>query len=150
MYDLYRGTAVSSCRISSPAPCASASSSGRGATTALRPPHPPRPARLHRPARNPNQSAGRQDRWVREFEPRAKPWIEPLMGWTACADVDQQVRLEFPTKESALRYALRHGLSLDVEATPQRAPVPALAHLSALHVRSSDERRKADEDQTVA
>jgi hypothetical protein len=86
---------------------------------------------------------------VLEFEPRAKPWIEPLMGWTASADVDQQVRLEFPTKESALRYALRHGLSLDVEASPQRAPVPAFARQPA-HFLSSDEWRKADEGQTVA
>jgi hypothetical protein len=48
-------------------------------------------------------------RWVLEFEPRSRPWIEPLMGWTASADTLQQVRLTFPTREAAIAFAERQG-----------------------------------------
>lgn len=138
MRDVHRGAALLA-----PAdwqvPCAAASSDGRWTTCAAAPPRPARRARLYRPARNANQSAGPRTGWVLEFEPQAKPWIEPLMGWTASADTDQQLRLAFRSKESALRYALRHGLSLDVEASPQRAPVPAFTRRPALHVSSRDQ-----------
>jgi hypothetical protein len=68
---------------------------------------------------------------VLELEARARPWIEPLMGWTASRDPDRQVRLVFPSKDSALRYALRHGLSLDVEAGHTRVPPPGVAPAAA-------------------
>jgi hypothetical protein len=147
MHILHRGTAVLA-QNDLRTPCAAASSSGRGTINAAAPPRPPRRARLYRPARNPNQSANPSPRWVLELEPQSKPWMEPLMGWTASADVDQQVRLTFPSKESALRYALRHGLSLDVEASPPRVPAPAFARQPALH--SCRATGEADEGQTVA
>ena len=147
MSDRRRGAALIALA-DQPIPCAAASSDGRWATRPATPPAPPRRARLRQVARDPNQSADPRRGWVLEFEPKAKPWIEPLMGWTASADVDQQVRLTFPTKESALRYALRHGLSLDIEAGHPRALVPAFARWTALL--SNDHRSKADVGQTVA
>jgi hypothetical protein len=86
-----------------------------------------RRARLYRPARSVMQSAPRTGVWVLEFEPASKPWIDPLMGWTASSDVDQQIRLTFRTRQAALRYALRHGLNLDVAREPSQALVPAFA-----------------------
>lgn len=64
--------------------------------------------------------------WVLEFEPTSAPFIEPLMGWTGSADTRQQVRLFFPSQESALRFAARNGWRADV-STPKIArtrPMP--------------------------
>lgn len=60
--------------------------------------------------------------WVLEFEPFRKRWIEPLMGWTASEDPYAQVRLRFPDKESAVRYAQSQGLDYRVvKPSPHRA-----------------------------
>ncbi len=60
-------------------------------------------------------------RWRLEFEPESRPWIEPLMGWTASADTRRQVRLDFPTREAAIAFAERQGWRWRVrEPAPQR------------------------------
>lgn len=77
---------------------------------------------IHRPGRSVMQ-AGRahERRWLLEFEPESRPWIEPLMGWTASADTRQQVRLSFPTREAAIAFAGRQGWRWRVrEPAPQR------------------------------
>jgi hypothetical protein len=62
------------------------------------------------------------DRWVLEFDQTAPRETDPLMGWTSSSDMMQQVRLAFDTKEDAVAYATRAGLSYRVEE-PQK---PAL------------------------
>lgn len=71
--------------------------------------------RIYRPARSVMQ-AGRANtkHWVLEFEPQSAPFIEPLMGWTGSRDTRQQVRLKFPTKESAVAFAERQGWNYSV------------------------------------
>lgn len=61
-------------------------------------------------------SAGRRraTEWVVTFEPRGRPFIEPLMGWNGGADTLSQVRLRFPSREAAIGYARRHGLPYEV------------------------------------
>jgi ETC complex I subunit-like protein len=61
-------------------------------------------------------SAGRRGatEWVLEFEPRARPFVEPLMGWVGGADPLSQVRLRFPSREAAIAYARRQGLAFEV------------------------------------
>jgi ETC complex I subunit-like protein len=60
-------------------------------------------------------TAGRRGaaEWVLEFEPRTRPFIEPLMGWTGGSDPLAHVRLRFPTREAAIAYARRQGLSFE-------------------------------------
>ncbi|WP_026380823.1 ETC complex I subunit [Afifella pfennigii] len=69
-------------------------------------------ARIFRPARTAMSSGEAKTRqWVLEFEPEARRSIEPLMGYTASADMRAQVRLRFPTKEEAIAYAERNNIA---------------------------------------
>lgn len=86
-------------------------------------------ARIYRPARNAMQSGKARSRnWVLEYEPEAPRGIEPLMGWTSSADMKQQLRLAFESREAAIAYAERNGIvyRLD-EVTPQRRQIKSYA-----------------------
>jgi hypothetical protein len=52
--------------------------------------------------------------WVLDYEPEAPREVEPLMGWTASADMNQQLRLRFATRDEAVAYAQRHGIPFRV------------------------------------
>jgi len=56
----------------------------------------------------------RSQLWVLENEPVEAKRPDPLMGWAGSGDTDQQVRLTFPSKEAAVAYAERQGLSYTV------------------------------------
>jgi hypothetical protein len=84
---------------------------------AARPPNLPEDARAVIQCPAPSVlSAGRRraTEWVLAFEPRARPCVEPLMGWTGGADTLSQMRLRFPSREAAIGYARRHGLPYEV------------------------------------
>jgi hypothetical protein len=72
-------------------------------------------ALIHCPPPSATQ-AGRRGvaEWVLEFEPRARPFVEPLMGWTGGSDPLSQVRLRFPTRDAAVTYARRQGLPYEI------------------------------------
>ncbi|MGH6852837.1 MAG: ETC complex I subunit [Methylocella sp.] len=73
-------------------------------------------ARIYRPSRTTTQSGvARAKLWVLDFEPAAPRQIDPLMGWTSSGDMKSQVRLNFATKEEAIAYARKNGLSYQVE-----------------------------------
>jgi hypothetical protein len=75
----------------------------------------PAVARIYRPARSAMQSGRASAKhWILEFEPAVPPEIEPLMGWTAARDTMQQVRLKFPTADSAVAFARRQGWTFEV------------------------------------
>jgi hypothetical protein len=68
-------------------------------------------ARIYRPARTAMQSGNANTReWVLDYEPEEPRQIEPLMGWTSSADMKQEVRLQFDTKEEAIAYCERQGI----------------------------------------
>jgi hypothetical protein len=48
--------------------------------------------------------------WVLDYEREEPQRIEPLMGWTSSADMKQQVRLRFDTREEAIAFAEREGI----------------------------------------
>ena len=84
-----------------------------------------RAARIYQPARTATQSGrGKTHVWVLEFEPAAPREVEPLMGWTASADMDQEVRLSFPSRDAALDYAKRHDIAATVQASHARTVLP--------------------------
>lgn len=72
-------------------------------------------AKIYRPARTAMQSGTAKTKlWLLEFAPETPRTVEPLMGWTSSADMSQQVRLWFDTKEEAVAYAVRSGLIYEV------------------------------------
>ncbi len=69
-------------------------------------------AKIYRPARNAMQSGkGKAELWLLEYEPELPQTAEPLMGWTSSADMKQQLRLIFESKEQAIAYAERNGIA---------------------------------------
>jgi hypothetical protein len=85
-------------------------------------------ARIYQPPKNAMQSGMAQTQeWVLDFEPSAKRQADPLMGWIGSADTQTQVTLKFPTREEAVAYAERQGISYEVEL-PQRRRVHPKAY----------------------
>ncbi len=81
-------------------------------------------ARIFRPAKTAMQSGqGRTKEWVLEHEPEAARQVEPLMGWTSSSDMKSQIRLEFDTKEEAIRYAEKNGIPFRVVEPKVRKPI---------------------------
>ena len=68
-------------------------------------------AKIYRPARNAMQSGkAKSDLWLLEYEPELRQTADPLMGWTSSADMKQQVRLRFDSKEEAVVYCEKHAI----------------------------------------
>jgi hypothetical protein len=73
-------------------------------------------ARIYQQPKTAMQSgtAGTQE-WVLDFEPADARRADPLMGWIGSADTQAQVQLRFATREEAIAYADRAGLTYEVE-----------------------------------
>ena len=85
-------------------------------------------AQIYQPAKGSTQSGRARTRaWVVRVERRSPRQVEPVMGWTAGADMDQEVRLSFPTREAAVAYAEANGMEYSV-AAPQARVVRAKAY----------------------
>jgi len=78
-------------------------------------------ARIYKPARTAMQSGtAKTKEWVLDYEPEQPRMVEPLMGWTSSADMKQELRLHFDTKEEAIAYCEREGIPFQVfESSPQ-------------------------------
>ena len=73
-------------------------------------------ARIYRQSPSVTQSGpGSAKPWRLVFDPELPRSIEPLMGWTSSADMKQQIRLRFETKEEAIAYVEREGIPYRVE-----------------------------------
>jgi hypothetical protein len=72
-------------------------------------------ARIYRPAKTATQSGRARTReWVLEMEPKSPKEADPLCGWIGSDDTEQQIRIDFPTKEAAIAFARRGGLEYRV------------------------------------
>jgi hypothetical protein len=72
-------------------------------------------ARIYKPAKTAMQSGkAKTNDWVLDFEPEQPRTVEPLMGWTSSADMRQQVRLRFRSKEEAVAYCERNGIPFQI------------------------------------
>jgi len=75
-------------------------------------------ARIYQPARNAMQSGtAKSKEWVLDYEPEQPRMIDPLMGWTSSADMKQELRLQFDSKEETTAYCERHGIPHQVFET---------------------------------
>jgi hypothetical protein len=67
-------------------------------------------------------------RWLLEFERREALRPDPLTGWNGSGDTNPQVRLTFATREAAIAYCDKRGLSYHVvAAAPVRLKIQAYA-----------------------
>ena len=82
-------------------------------------------AKIFQPAKNAMQSgqAG-MPRWLVEFEPEEAKKIDTLMGWVGSGDMRGQVQLRFGTKEEAIAYVKRNGLSYTLIENKTRRMIP--------------------------
>ena len=66
----------------------------------------------------------RTGQWVLRFERRTPPFIEPLMGWIGGDDTLTQVELTFASRDEAVRYAEREGLTYRIQGEPMMPVEP--------------------------
>jgi hypothetical protein len=81
--------------------------------------------RIYRPAKTAMQS-GRSNthKWVLEFEPKDGLSVDPLMGWSGSHDTTRQLKMKFPSKDDAVAYAKRRGLTYRVQDPKERSVKP--------------------------
>ncbi|MEO0467001.1 MAG: ETC complex I subunit [Pseudomonadota bacterium] len=73
-------------------------------------------ARIFKPSRSQMQAGrGKTQAWVLEFIRDGERSTDPLMGWTSIDDTAGQIRLEFESREKAIAYARREGLTFRVD-----------------------------------
>jgi len=86
-------------------------------------------ARIYKPAKTAMQSGlGNAKDWVLDYEPEEAPEIEPLMGWTSSSDMKQEVSLRFATKEGAVAYCEREGITYLLFDAKDPAPRRGLSY----------------------
>ena len=67
-------------------------------------------------------------RWLLEFEREDPLRPDPLTGWAGSRDTGPQLRLNFESKNAAIAYAKRHGLTYHlVPAGPVKLKLQAYA-----------------------
>jgi len=86
-------------------------------------------ARIVQEQRKTTQSGKAQaGSWTLEFERQEAQRPDPLTGWNGSGDTRTQVRLRFDTKDEALAYAERKGLTVHlVPAAPTNLKLQAYA-----------------------
>jgi hypothetical protein len=82
-------------------------------------------ARIYQPAKPATQSGRFKTKfWIVEHEPRTRAEPDRLIGWVGSDDTDKQVELRFATREAAIAYCQRNGLSYSVSEPHERAVYP--------------------------
>jgi hypothetical protein len=72
-------------------------------------------ARIYQPAKPATQSGRFKTKsWIVEIEPRSRVEADRLIGWIGSDDTDRQVVLRFPTKEGAIAFCEKEGLTYTV------------------------------------
>jgi len=60
--------------------------------------------------------------WVLDYMVDEARSVDPLMGWTSSDDTQQQVRIQFDSKDAALEYARDNGIDATVTEPKERKP----------------------------
>ena len=56
---------------------------------------------------------GKTDKWILEFETK-DPIKNPLMGWESSLDTLSEIKLEFSSKELAVKYAKKKKIDYEI------------------------------------
>ena len=82
-------------------------------------------ARIYQPAKPATQAGRFKTRhWVGEHEPKSRQEADRLIGWIGSDDTENQVRLQFPSREAASADCEKHGLTYSVSEPPARVVRP--------------------------
>ena len=65
---------------------------------------------------------GKTKSWLLKFKSDKKKGINPLMGWERSDNTLSELNLEFITKESAIKYAKKNKIELDI-IEPQKRKI---------------------------
>ncbi|WP_419796713.1 MAG: ETC complex I subunit [Terasakiella sp.] len=77
--------------------------------------------RIYQPAKNAMQSGRAKTKiWILEFMPIAAERADDLMGWTGGGDTRKQLQMKFESKEQAIAFAKKKGLSFTVKEPKAR------------------------------
>ena len=69
---------------------------------------------IYIPNKSPMQSGiAKNNKWVLEFITK-DPTKNPLMGWESSSDTLTQLKLEFPSKELAINYAIKKKIDFEL------------------------------------
>ena len=69
-----------------------------------------RKAKIYKPTKTVMQSGNRNTKkWFLEFE-TLNTGIDPLMGWETSNDTFSEIKLEFSTKDKAIKYAKKNNI----------------------------------------
>ena len=67
-------------------------------------------ARIYKPSKSTMQSGrGKDTRWILECDARTAKTVEPLMGWTSAGDTDDQIKMFFESKDTAITFAEKNN-----------------------------------------
>jgi hypothetical protein len=82
-------------------------------------------ARIYQPAKPAPQSGRLKTKfWIVEHEPAARQEPDSLIGWVGSGDTENQVILRFPTREAAVAYCRKNGLTYTVSEPHARVVRP--------------------------
>ena len=71
-------------------------------------------AKIYIPNKSAMQSGlGKSDKWVLEFETK-DPTKNPLMGWESSSDTLSEIKLEFSTRDLAIKYAKKKRINYEI------------------------------------
>lgn len=75
-------------------------------------------ARIYSPAKTAMQSGKRNTGfWILQYEPLQAKMLEPLMRYTATADMNSQIKIHFNSKEEAIAFACKNAIPYRIEKT---------------------------------
>ncbi|MBR0679015.1 ETC complex I subunit [Roseomonas eburnea] len=78
-------------------------------------------ARIYQPPKSAMQSGrAKAQGWLLEYAPAEAKRLDPLTGWVGSGDMHGQLRLRFDTREEAIAYAERQGISYEAEPEAAR------------------------------
>jgi|TARA_B100001093_G_C26544381_1_gene891744 NADH dehydrogenase (ubiquinone) Fe-S protein 4 len=71
-------------------------------------------AKIYIPTKSAMQSGlGKSDKWILEFK-TVDPGKNPLMGWESSTDTLSEIKLEFSSKELAIKYAKKKKIDYEI------------------------------------
>ena len=78
--------------------------------------------RIYQPRKNAMQSGRAKTlQWTVEFEPGAQLQNDSLMGWVGRGKTQNQVKMQFSSKERAIAFCEKKGLDYQVSETKTRS-----------------------------
>jgi NADH dehydrogenase (ubiquinone) Fe-S protein 4 len=71
-------------------------------------------AKIYKPSKTALQSGTKKyDKWIIEYVTE-KPGINPLMGWESSTDTLTELKLEFSTKQLAIKNAKKNKINFEI------------------------------------